>query len=305
VRLLASGRGARLSAPAPSGAFPGRATSCVARGARLRIARHDAHAHAHACLPALCVIAVPRHDHHHAVPAPRQRLRQRAHHIAQAACAQRPDPSWLLWHRYRRSCSRHTKHIAAIPDSINNKMGLPGMHGVPGTSPLRADLNAGAQSKGTTVQDMKQAGQPHATVPIKSRHAPVFDQGAHSAPTMTTFITFGPASGSCCCGVGGGSGSYAGSCCCGGGGGGKLSSAGGGGRTGCGIHVCALLLLLLLPLLGGASGAWPPHSHRSARRAASNELVSHRGSSRAQPLSASPTWLPSATPWRLSLSMSS
>jgi hypothetical protein len=34
---------------------------------------------------------------------------------------------------------------------------------------------------------------------------PVFDQGAHSAPTMTTFITFGPANGGGGSGVGGGS----------------------------------------------------------------------------------------------------
>lgn len=39
--------------------------------------------------------------------------------------------------------------------------------------------------------------------PMTSPRPPVFDQGAHSLPTMTTFITFCPARGSFFTGAGG------------------------------------------------------------------------------------------------------
>ena len=151
----------------------------------------DAQLDPHAGLPALLVVAVPWRDDHDPVAPPGQRLGQRPHHVAQAACDHALTSSRKFCMAMPMVCAplEVFEYNCSLASLVSCGCDMcrsceEGKHADAETSshwPAR-HLHAEAGSTGTSC--VEQALSPR---------APVLDQGAHSAPTITTFMAFSPA----------------------------------------------------------------------------------------------------------------
>ena len=151
------------------------------------------------------IVVIAGHHHHHAVAALGHGLGQRAHHVAKAAWGGKGRQGGHQSPGLAMALTQGTHHVSKAAQSEEG--GCWALRGARSWLGADADQSAGSDGLGPPISRQGQLGRAeaeqmaikarcgwtthhrlNACQPTAVRPPPVFDHGAHSAPTMTTCV---------------------------------------------------------------------------------------------------------------------